>query len=70
MMMQEASATATRSAVGGRNRYLSFGGTEEASVNPAGRGRVRGAGRTHSLRSAIGSDPAAFMRRQRQPDGE
>ena len=70
MMMQAATETAARSACAGRARYLSFGGTEAAAVNPAVRGRARGAGRARSLRSTVGPDPAAFMRRQRQPDGE
>lgn len=70
MMMQAETATATRHAVGGRSRYLSFGRTEGAERSLSGRGRVTGAGRAQSVRASVGSDPSAFMRRQRQPDGE
>jgi len=70
MMMKQTTETQTSGTFNGRTRYLSFSGAGRQGRPLAGRGRTRGARTPQSLRSVVGPEPEAFLRNQRQPDGE
>jgi len=70
MMMKQTAETQTSGTINGRARYLSFSGAGRQARPFAERGRTRGSRAPHSLRSVLGPDPEAFLRNQRQPDGE
>lgn len=70
MTMQVQEATRTHGTINGRTRYLAFGGAGRLGRTLVGRGRTCGSRHGQEVRTVFGCAPDAFLRDQRQPEGE